>query len=396
MGLKAAVPFVGMVMAECAQVGLMILSKAAMSDGMTNFIFVLYSNALASLILLPSSFFLHRSERPPLTFPVLCGFFLLGLFGWLAQIFGYAGINLSSATLGTAMLNLIPGLTFILAVAFRMEKLDWRSSSALVKSTGTIVSVAGAFIVCYYKGPPLLMAPSTSNLPHELLSQQQNWIIGGLLLAVDCVMASAWLIIQALILKKYPAGLIVVFFYCFTVTILSTIVCLFMERDPGAWSLKPTVRWIAVVYSGVFGSAFQVGISTWCLHKTGPVFVAMFKPLGIVIAAAVSIICLRDTLYLGRYIFFFLFLFEGGNRFDILSCCQVSSIPIIKRRHKDTSFTILVEIFSLVGATVIVIGFYSVMWGKAKEEKVGVDDGVRSFESSSQKVPLLQSHAEET
>ncbi|KAJ6910965.1 hypothetical protein NC652_021569 [Populus alba x Populus x berolinensis] len=395
MGLKAAVPFVGMVMAECAQVGLMILSKAAMSDGMTNFIFVLYSNALASLILLPSSFFLHRSERPPLTFPILCGFFLLGLFGWLAQIFGYAGINLSSATLGTAMLNLIPGLTFILAVAFRfivifhhkkagvgdflldivgtcnlltngrasnegysdrvmeeacrMEKLDWRSSSALVKSTGTIVSVAGAFIVCYYKGPPLLMAP-TSNLPHELLSQQQNWIIGGLLLAVDCVMASAWLIIQALILKKYPAGLIVVFFYCFTVTILSTIVCLFMERDPGAWSLKPTVRWIAVVYSGVFGSAFQVGVSTWCLHKTGPVFVAMFKPLGIVIAAAVSIICLRDTLYLG----------------------------------------------SLVGATVIVIGFYSVMWGKAKEEKVGVDDGVRSFESSSQKVPLLQSHAEET
>lgn len=350
MGLKAAVPFVGMVMAECAQVGLMILSKAAMSDGMTNFIFVLYSNALASLILLPSSFFLHRSERPPLTFPILCGFFLLGLFGWLAQIFGYAGISLSSATLGTAMLNLIPGLTFILAVAFRMEKLDWRSSSALVKSTGTIVSVAGAFIVCYYKGPPLLMAPSTSNLPHELLSQQQNWIIGGLLLAVDCVMASAWLIIQALILKKYPAGLIVVFFYCFTVTILSTIVCLFMERDPGAWSLKPTVRWIAVVYSGVFGSAFQVGVSTWCLHKTGPVFVAMFKPLGIVIAAAVSIICLRDTLYLG----------------------------------------------SLVGATVIVIGFYSVMWGKAKEEKVGVDDGVRSFESSSQKVPLLQSHAEET
>jgi hypothetical protein len=80
---------------------------------------------------------------------------------------------------------------------------------------------------------------------------------------------------------------------------------------------------------GVFGSAFQVGVSTWCLHKTGPVFVAMFKPLGIVIAAAVSIICLRDTLYLGRYIFFFLFLFEGGNRFDILSCCQVGSIPTL-------------------------------------------------------------------
>ncbi|KAJ6351159.1 hypothetical protein OIU78_007150 [Salix suchowensis] len=213
------------------------------------------------------------------------------------------------------------------------------------------------------------MATSASSLPHQLLSQQQNWIIGGLLLAVDCVMASAWLIIQALILKKYPAGLIVVFFYCFFVTILSTIICFIMERDPGAWSLKPTVRWIAVLYSGVFGSAFQVGVSTWCLHKTGPVFVAMFKPVGIVIAAAFSIVCFK-----GYFVSW-------------------------KRRHRDTSFTIVVEIFSLVGATVIVIGFYSVMWGKAKEEKAGVDDGVRSarsFESDSQKAPLLQSRAEET
>ncbi|KAJ6429980.1 hypothetical protein OIU84_021401 [Salix udensis] len=136
MGLKAAVPFVGMVMAECAQVGLMILSKAAMSDGMTSFIFVLYSNALASLILLPSSFFLHRSERPPLTCPILCGFFLLGLFGMLAQIFGYAGIYLSSATLATAMLNLIPGFTFILAVAFRFSSpLDFAHSLNLISMT---------------------------------------------------------------------------------------------------------------------------------------------------------------------------------------------------------------------------------------------------------------------
>lgn len=38
MGFKAAVPFAGMTMAECAQVGLMISSKAAMSNGMSNFV----------------------------------------------------------------------------------------------------------------------------------------------------------------------------------------------------------------------------------------------------------------------------------------------------------------------------------------------------------------------
>ncbi|KAJ6898918.1 hypothetical protein NC652_025433 [Populus alba x Populus x berolinensis] len=38
MGFKAAVPFVGMTMAECAQVGIMTFSKAAMSIGMSNFV----------------------------------------------------------------------------------------------------------------------------------------------------------------------------------------------------------------------------------------------------------------------------------------------------------------------------------------------------------------------
>lgn len=347
--MKVTLPFLGMVLAECAQVGLMIVSKVAMSDGMSSFIFILYSNALASLILLPSSLFFHRSGRPPLNFTIVCGFLLLGLLGCLAQIFGYAGINLSSPTLGTAMLNLVPGFTFILAVTFRMEKLDWRSSTTVAKSFGTIVSIAGAFIVTYYKGIPLVSMPSTSNPSHQLLLQQSNWVAGGLFLAADCIMASAFLIVQALILKKYPVELIVVFFYCFFVTILSAVVCLCIERDPTAWSIKPRIRLLAVLYSGVFGSAFQVGISTWCLHKTGPVFVSMFKPLGIVIAAAVGVLFMEDTLYLG----------------------------------------------GLVGAIVIVIGFYAVMWGKAKEDKLDVDVTVRSSESGSQKYPLLQSHTEE-
>ncbi|XWS34847.1 hypothetical protein CRYUN_Cryun21dG0072200 [Craigia yunnanensis] len=350
MGKEIALPMVGMVMAECAQVGLMIMGKAAMSHGMSNFIFVFYSNALASLILLPSSFLFHRSERPPLTFSILCWFFLLGLLGYFAQIFGYTGIYYSSPTLGTALLNLIPGLTFILAVAFRMEKLHLRSSSSQAKSLGTIVSIVGAFIVTFYKGPSLLMAPSHSSSPHQLLLQQSNWVIGGFLLAADCVFASTWLIVQASVLKKFPAELIVVFYYCFFVTLQSGIVCLVMERDLSAWSFKPDVRLVAVVYSAVFGSAFQLGVSTWCLHRTGPVFVSMFKPLGIIVSVVIGVIFLGDTFYLG----------------------------------------------SLVGAIVIVTGFYSVMWGKAKEGTVDAHTRGMILESSSQKVALLSNNTGET
>ncbi|KAJ9709052.1 hypothetical protein PVL29_000836 [Vitis rotundifolia] len=249
MGMKGAAAYAGMVMAEFAQVGLMIASKAAISSGMPNLVFILYSNTLASLILLPSCLLFHRSPRPQLTFSLLGGFFLLALLGFFAQIFGYAGIQYSSATLGTAMLNLVPGFTFILAIIFRMEKLDWRGSS-IAKSMGTVVSIAGAFIVTFYKGSPILMTPSPSNFPDQLfLSQQSNWVFGGLLLAADCVMSSAWLILQASILKKYPAELIINFYYCFFVAIQSAAASLIMERGPGAWSLKPSTRFIAVMYS---------------------------------------------------------------------------------------------------------------------------------------------------
>ena len=55
MGIKGTAPYVSMVMAEFAPVGLMIASKAAIPNGMPNLVFILYSNTFASLILLPSS-----------------------------------------------------------------------------------------------------------------------------------------------------------------------------------------------------------------------------------------------------------------------------------------------------------------------------------------------------
>ncbi|KAL2546922.1 WAT1-related protein [Forsythia ovata] len=342
---SAAAPYVGMVLAITAQVGLIIISKQAMANGMTNYTFVAYSNALASLVLLPLAFLIHRSNRPPLTFSLLCGFFSLGVLGCLAQLTGYTGINYTNAEFASAMLNLIPGFTFILALIFRMEKLACRTSSFQAKSIGTIVTMVGAFIVTLYKGPQILTSQSSSRLlDNYIQTPQSSSIIGGLFLAVDCAVSSGYTIVQALILKKYPAELFIVFFYCFFAAILSTVVSLIVDRDLSAWRLQPNIRWIAVLYSGIFGSAFQVSVIAWCLHRRGPLFVAVFHPLSIVISAALGLIFLGDILYLG----------------------------------------------SLIGSIIIVIGFYSVMWGKTKEVEV-VDDNV----TRSGKVPLLPAEDEE-
>jgi len=43
-------------------------------------------------------------------------------------------------------------------------------------------------------------------------------------------------------------------------------------------------------------------VYAWACRKKGAVYVAMFSPLGIVIALAMGIVFLGDTLYLGRYV----------------------------------------------------------------------------------------------
>lgn len=80
-----------------------------------------------------------------------------------------------------------------------MERLDCRRTSTLAKSIGTIVSISGAFVVTLYKGAVLMTRSSSLSFNnHLLLPVKSNWFLGGLLLAADCVLASAWLILQVI------------------------------------------------------------------------------------------------------------------------------------------------------------------------------------------------------
>lgn len=61
--IKGSLPFLVMMVVESVEVGLITLSKAAMSKGMSNFVFVVYYNALGTLFLLPS-FSFHFFRYP--------------------------------------------------------------------------------------------------------------------------------------------------------------------------------------------------------------------------------------------------------------------------------------------------------------------------------------------
>ncbi|KAK3442353.1 hypothetical protein EUGRSUZ_B02543 [Eucalyptus grandis] len=296
----------------------------AMFDGLNKYTLAFYCNALSSLVLLPCPFIISRRSGscPPLTFFVLRKIFLLALVGSVGQICGYAGIDYSSPVLGTAMMNLIPAFTFILAVISRMEKVNWKSSSSQAKLVGTVASILGALVITVYKGPMVLRSPSLPSFVHPRH--------------------------LAFILKDYPVVLNIMFYLSFFTTTFSGLLSFIMVREPQSWTLKLDVGLIAILYSSLVAGVFRVTLCTWCLKKTGPVFVSMFKPLGIVFAVGLGFIFLGEKLHLG----------------------------------------------SLIGAAVIAMGFYAVMWGKSREEGKTIEgsggaDG--SLASSSHKIPLLQS-----
>ncbi|KAM2367330.1 hypothetical protein EV1_044575 [Malus domestica] len=344
-----AVPFTAMVIVECAEVGVSTISKVAMAEGMSHFVFIVYYNALGTLLLLPF-FIFRRNRRAPLTFRLICQFFLLGLIGSSGKILFFAGVKNSSAILAAAMANLTPIFTFLLAIIFRMEKLDLRKATGYAKSLGAIIAVGGALIVTLYDGPALLNSSWSSRLNHSthrsVVSHSSTWIFGGMLLAIQCLVASTWNIAQAATVKDYPEEMTIVFFYTMFLTIQCTVISLIVERNNlSAWKMELPIEIIAILYAAICVSVFRISVHVWCLHKKGPVYVAMFKPLGIAIAAVVVVVFLGNTFYLG----------------------------------------------SLIGSIVISLGFYTVTYAQLKEKVIEVDNAVQRSEPSTQTTPLLRS-----
>lgn len=349
---KEVVPFTAMFAVEFATVGVNTLYKAATSKGLSFFVYVGYSYVIGTLVLLPLPFIFPRRELPPFKISVFFRIGLVALFGLSNNLCRYKGIEYSSPTLASAMNNLTPTFTFILAVIFRMENIDMRSKTTRSKIVGTILSISGALVAVLYKGPTVLSfassspsLPSSLSLQYPLRTSKTNWALGGLLLVFENLLNAFWYIFQTQAMKTYPDAQIVSLIYFLLKTSIALPICFLAETKLSAWTLRPDIVLATVVLSGVFGPSFNTLIHTWGVHLKGPLYIAIFKPFSIAIAAAFGVIFLGDALFLG----------------------------------------------SVVGATILLLGFYAVIWGKAQEDdaKDCLSDNMRA--SPDGKTPLLQS-----
>ncbi|WVZ22516.1 hypothetical protein V8G54_001060 [Vigna mungo] len=157
---------------------------------------------------------------------------------------------------------------------YRLEKLNLEVAEGRAKVIGTIIGISGAMFVTFVKGTEINICSFKINLMHGHASssptQFRNKLLGVPLAILSCCFYSLWFILQ-----------------------------------------------------GIVASGIMVVIIAWCIKRRGPLFVAIFSPLQLVLVDIAAYFMLDEKLYVG----------------------------------------------SVVGAVMIVCGLYVVLWGKAKEMK---------------------------
>ncbi|MBA0607706.1 hypothetical protein Godav_019973 [Gossypium davidsonii] len=326
-GLKHAML---MVVIQVIFAGVNVLYKLAANDGMSLRIIVAYRFLFATAVMVPLALLVDR-ERPKLTWTILLQAFLCALLGGtLSQNLYIESMALTSATFVSAMANLTPAITFIMAIIMGLEKLGFRTMSGRAKVLGTVIGIGGAMLLTFYKGLQINMGSTHFHLllPHGPISSNapstNHHLLGALLALTSCISYSLWLNIQAKMSENYPCYYSSTALICIIGTIQAVVFALCMEKDMSQWKLGWNIRLLTVAYSGILASGLVFSVVSWCVRMKGPLYVSVFSPLMVVLVALAGSLFLEEKLYLG----------------------------------------------SIIGAVLIVMGLYVVLWGKAKETKV--------------------------
>ncbi|GLT41955.1 hypothetical protein SLA2020_159800 [Shorea laevis] len=297
-------PLMFMVTVQVVFAGGNVLYKLAANDGMSLRVIVAYRFVFATVFMVPLALIVKR-ERPKLTWTVLLQAFLCGLLGGsLSQNLYLESMALTSATFASAIYNLVPAVTFVLAVAFRMEKLCLNTMSGKAKVLGTLIGLGGAMLFTFYKA-------------------SLNRALGALAALGSCTAYALWLIVQTKMSEKYPCHYTSTALTCVMGAIQSVAYALCTEKDWSQWRLGWNVRLLTVAYAGILSSGLMYMLILLCVRMRGPLYASIFNPLLLVLVAFAGSLFLEEKLYLG----------------------------------------------SVLGAVLIVLGLYIVLWGKGKELK---------------------------
>ncbi|XP_061340792.1 WAT1-related protein At1g25270-like [Gastrolobium bilobum] len=196
----------------------------------------------------------------------------------------------------------------------------------------------GAMMLTFLQGVEINIWTFHINLLHKNgHTGTLNGNSGSKLLGIFCGLGSCfcfalWLIIQLKMSKEYPSHLSSTALMNLMGAIQSTIFSLCVEKDWSQWRLGRNIKLLTaaflicelvVLLQCILASGIMVIVIAWCIKMRGSLYASVFNPFVLVLVAIVGSLMLDENLYIG----------------------------------------------SVIGAMLIVIELYMVLWGKIKEVK---------------------------
>ncbi|KAL5075258.1 hypothetical protein RYX36_014242, partial [Vicia faba] len=278
-------PYFAMFLIQLIYSGMTLLSKSVFNGGMKTCVFVFYRQFVGAIIMVALSLIFGRKQAVPVTFSFMTIFkiFMLSLLG-LTLTLNVHGIALAYtyAMLAAAIVNCLPASTFFFAVLLRVEKVNLRTKSGIVKIGSVLLCMGGVSILAFYKGPQL-HHHRNDRQHNNHFSYNNKWILGSLLLFLSTIMWSLWLVLQSQLLKSYPSKLTFMSIQSVSSAIQSFGIAITFERDIEQWKLGWNMRLLAVVYCGILVTAVAYYLQALVIEKKGPVFPATWNPLTAII-----------------------------------------------------------------------------------------------------------------
>ncbi|RWW87193.1 hypothetical protein BHE74_00003994 [Ensete ventricosum] len=315
---------VAMLALQFGYAGFHVVSRAALNMGISKVVFPVYRNIIALILLVPRirhltmvfavqegqagyDALLRRPVLPPRFVWVrsICHVYIdSSCFAAILnspccfhgsitanQGFYLLGLEYTSPTFASAIQNSVPAITFLMAAVLRqdpvtvtdlthsiydgrevlmnrIEKVRIDRRDGIAKLMGTLACVGGATVITLYKGPTIFGPSRALNGAGQLTAPTigKDWTLGCLYLIGHCLSWSGWLVLQAPVLKKYPARLSVTSYTCFFGVIQFLVIAAFIERDSEAWMFHSGGELFTILYAVgcslpiLFGS-FQVLIN---------------------------------------------------------------------------------------------------------------------------------------
>uniref|UniRef100_A0A0E0BQY6 WAT1-related protein n=1 Tax=Oryza glumipatula TaxID=40148 RepID=A0A0E0BQY6_9ORYZ len=292
-GIKA---YAAIVLIRLMYSGMHVMSKVALDQGMSPFVFVFYRHGSAALVLIPAVLILERPKAKQVTLKIAAK--IVTACGFLFNI----GLNYASATSSSALYNVQPVVTFILAVVFGMESMKLKKLHGNVKAAGILFCVTGVTVLAFYQGPMLgsfnhhhlFQQGNSSDDPAGNVHSRTQWVLGIFLMTLSNVLAGLWTVLLGPLIEE-TSKLMNTTLQISWAAVQAFVVAVAVERDFNKWKLG----WDVQLATGVVVTALSYYMQMWTITKRGPVFLAMSMPLTFIFTIIISSFILGDPTSLG-------------------------------------------------------------------------------------------------